>query len=48
MNHDAKSGGIIKNLKNGQDIYLAARKFKAQVASGEVKVSPETQDDDVM
>ena len=36
------------NLKNGQDIYLAARKFKAQVASGEVKVSPETQDDDVM
>ena len=48
MNHDTKSGGIIKNLKNGQDIYLAARKFKAQVASGEVKVSPETQDDDVM
>ena len=48
MNHDADSGGIIKKLKNGKEIYLAARNFKAQVAQGEVKVSPESQDDDVM
>jgi hypothetical protein len=26
--YDAKSGGILENLPNGQDIYLAARKFK--------------------
>ena len=48
MNHDAESGGIINKLKNGKEIYLAARNFKAQVAQGEVKVSPESQDDDVM
>ena len=48
MNHDADSGGIIKKLKNGKEIYLAARNFKAQVAQCEVKVSPESQDDDVM
>ena len=48
MNYDADSGGIIKKLKNGKEIYLAARNFKAQVAQGEVKVSPESQDDDVM
>jgi len=48
MNHDAKSGGILKNHSQGQEIYLAARNFKKQVAQGEVKVSPESQDDDVM
>ena len=47
---DAKSGGIIQNLPNGKGIYLAAREFKAQVAAGEVKVSPESasEDNDVM
>ena len=48
MNHDAKSGGIIQNHSQGEEIYLAARNFKAQVAQGDVKVSPESQDDDVM
>ena len=47
---DARSGGIIQNLPNGKGIYLAAREFKAQVAAGEVKVSPESapEDNDVM
>jgi len=48
MNHDAKSGGILQNHPMGKDIYLAARDFRKQVASGQVKVSPEAQDDDVM
>ena len=48
MKYDAKSGGILNNHPMGKDIYLAARDFKSQVASGEVKVSPESQDDDVM
>jgi hypothetical protein len=43
--YDAKSGGILEKLPNGQDIYLAARKFKSKVASGEVNVTP---DEDVM
>jgi hypothetical protein len=42
---DAKSGGILEKLPNGQDIYLAARKFKSKVTSGEVNVSPDEQDD---
>ena len=46
MLFDASSGGIIQNLKSGRDIYLAARNFKDQVSSGEVKVSPETQADE--
>ncbi len=46
--HDAKSGGIIQQLANGKEIYLAAREFKSQVASGDVNVSPEASDDDVM
>ena len=46
MLFDANSGGIIQNLKSGRDIYLAARNFKDQVSSGEVKVSPETQADE--
>lgn len=48
MNHDAQSGGIIANHPMGKDIYLAARDFKSQVAAGEVKVSAESADDDVM
>ena len=48
MNYDAKSGGILQNHPMGKDIYLAARDFRKQVASGQVKVSPEAQDDDVM
>ena len=42
---DAKTGGILEKLPNGQDIYLAARKFKSKVTSGEVNVSPDEQDD---
>ena len=45
---DAKSGGIIKNLPNGEEIYLAARDFKAQLKAGNVQVSPDAPDDDVM
>lgn len=41
MNHDAQSGGIIANHPIGQEIYLAARKFKSEIAAGEVKVSPD-------
>ncbi len=48
MNHDAQSGGIIQNHPQGQEIYLAARKFKTEIAAGDVKVSPESVDDDVM
>tara|TARA_R110000796_G_scaffold209114_1_gene325452 strand:- start:53 stop:850 length:798 start_codon:yes stop_codon:yes gene_type:complete len=44
--YDAKSGGIIENLKNGSDIYLAARDFKSKVAAGEVKVKADDLDDD--
>ena len=45
---DAKSGGIIKNLPNGEEIYLAARDFKSQLKAGYVQVSPAPQDDEVM
>ncbi len=48
MNHDSQSGGIIQNLSNGKNIYLEARKFKKDVQSGNVNVSPESTDDDVM
>jgi hypothetical protein len=48
MNHDAQSGGIIQNLSNGKNIYLEARKFKKDVQSGNVNVSAESVDDDVM
>ena len=48
MKHDAQSGGIINNHPQGKEIYLAARDFKSQVAAGEVKVSAESVDDDVM
>lgn len=46
--YDAQSGGIIDNLKSGSDIYLAARDFKSKVASGEVNVKPDEQDNDTM
>jgi hypothetical protein len=49
MMFDANSGGIIQQLPNGRDIYLAARDFKESVASGDVKVQPEsTEDPDAM
>jgi hypothetical protein len=38
---DGDSGGILKSLDNGQEIYMAARSFKESIASGEVKVAPE-------
>jgi len=48
MKFDAKSGGIIENLESGKDLYLEAREFRKNIQSGEVKVSPESPDDDVM
>jgi len=39
MLYDAQSGGIIQNLPNGKEIYLAARAFREQIKAGEVKVS---------
>jgi hypothetical protein len=48
MKYDAASGGIIQNIPNGKNIYLEARQFKKDVKEGNVKVSPESQDDDVM
>ena len=35
-----ENGGIIKNLKNGSDIYMAARSFKDQLQTGSVKTAP--------
>lgn len=40
---DANSGGIIKNIPNGQDIYLAARSFRDQIKQGSVNVSPDAE-----
>ena len=48
MLFDANSGGILEQLPNGSEIYLAAREFKKQVSEGDVKVSPESPEDDVM
>ncbi len=48
MMFDAKSGGIIQNLDQGQNIYLEAREFRKNIQSGEVKVQPDSSDDDVM
>ena len=44
MLYDAKSGGIIKQMSNGANLYLEAREFKSKVASGDVKTA---QPDDV-
>ena len=46
MKFDAKSGGIIQNLDQGQNIYLEAREFRKNIQSGEVKVQPDSSDDD--
>tara|TARA_R110000787_G_scaffold10821_2_gene36142 strand:- start:2199 stop:2999 length:801 start_codon:yes stop_codon:yes gene_type:complete len=48
MLFDAASGGIIQQWPTGQNIYMSARNFKKQLASGEVKVSPEATEDDLM
>jgi len=48
MKFDASSGGLIKNHAAGSDIYLAARAMKKSISSGDIKVSPESKDDDVM
>lgn len=48
INHDSQSGGIMKNHPQGSEIYMAAREFKEQVAKGEVQVSSESADDDLM
>lgn len=46
MLHDAESGGILQQIPNGKDIYLAAREFKQQVQEGEIQVKQETTEDD--
>jgi hypothetical protein len=43
---DSDSGGIMKQLKNGDQIYLSARAFRDQIKSGDVKVAPEDSKDD--
>ena len=43
---DSSSGGIIKNIHNGQDIYLAARAFRDQIKQGGVNVSPDRENTD--
>lgn len=49
MKYDAKSGGILKQLPNGQDLYLEAREFSKKVKTGDVKVSPDSPaDEDAM
>jgi hypothetical protein len=48
MKFDSKSGGVIENLEKGKDLYLEAREFRKNIQTGEVKVSPESPDEDVM
>lgn len=38
---DGESGGILKSLKNGQDIYMNARSFKEKLSEGSVSAVPE-------
>ena len=38
---DGDSGGILKSLDNGSEIYLAARSFKESITSGDVQVAPQ-------
>jgi hypothetical protein len=38
---DGDSGGILKSIKNGQNIYMDARSFKEQVAEGKVSALEE-------
>jgi len=35
------NGGILENMDNGSDIYMAARSFKDQIQTGQVKVAPD-------
>ncbi len=37
-----ENGGILENLSNGEEIYMAARSFKERVVQGNVQVAPET------
>ena len=36
-----ENGGIIKNIPNGSDIYMAARSFKETIQKGSVRVAPD-------
>jgi hypothetical protein len=38
------SGGIIENVKGGEEVYMAARSFKEKVVAGSVQVSPEDEE----
>jgi hypothetical protein len=35
------NGGVIENIENGSEIYMAARSFKDSIQQGQVKVTPE-------
>jgi hypothetical protein len=48
IKYDAKSGGILKQLSNGQSLYLEARSFSSKVKSGEIDVKPDSPDEDTM
>ena len=48
IKYDAKSGGILKQLSNGQALYLEARSFSKKVKSGEIDVKPDRPDEDTM
>ena len=39
------SGGVIKNVKGGDEVYMAARSFKEKVMAGSIQVSPESPED---
>ena len=38
------SGGIIENVKGGEEVYMAARSFKEKVVAGSIQVSPEDEE----
>ena len=38
------SGGIIENVKGGEEVYMAARSFKEKVVAGSIQVSPEAEE----
>jgi len=46
MMYDAQSGGILENLPNGADIYMAARDFRQRIADNQVQATPETADEE--
>jgi hypothetical protein len=37
-----ENGGILENLTNGEEIYMAARSFKERATQGSVQIAPET------